>query len=195
LLSLRVVSPHFCVGSSSEKVGNGLTINKAPPRAGSVAPSHGRSTPSRSTKPPSRNAQAGSSSGSLRVGQSSSALLTTPEPELDDNQDITAMQSELDSVVGRERSDLSKASSSQVIPHFDLTKSKFPSKSFTAPKPKPKTKPPSKAKPSRPPVLKDQTLESAKKALQEKVAKARRSSLSQRGKRTSDSFGNGQPGV
>jgi hypothetical protein len=121
--------------------------------------------------------------------------LAIPEPEADDNQDITAMQSELDSVVSRERSDLSKASSSQVIPHFDLAKGKFPSKSFSAPKPKSKAKPPSKAKPSRPPVLKDKTLESARKALQEKVAKARRSSLGQRGKRTSDSFGNGQPGT
>ena len=129
------------------------------------------------------------------MGQNSSALLTIPEPELDDNQDITAMQSELDSVVGQERSDLSKASSSQVIPHFDLTKGKFPSKSFSASKPKSKAKPPSKAKPSRPPVLNDKTLESAKKALQEKVTKARRSSLSQRGRRTSDSFGNGQPGT
>jgi len=53
------------------------------------------------------------------------------------------MESELDSVVGRERSDLSKASSSQVIPHFDLTKGKFPSKSFSVPKPKSKAKPPS----------------------------------------------------
>ena len=123
------------------------------------------------------------------MGQSSSALSTIPEPELDDNQDVTAMQSELDSVVGQERSDLSKASSSQVIPHFDLTKGKFPSKSFSAPKPK------SKAKPSRPPVLNDKTLESAKKALQEKVARARRSSLGQRGRRTSNSFGNGQPGT
>ena len=129
------------------------------------------------------------------MGQSSSALLTIREPELDDNQDITEMQSELDSVQGRERSDLSKASSSQVIPHFDLTKGKFPSKSFSAPKPKSKGKPPSKAKPSRPPVLNDKTLEFAKKALQEKVAKSRRSSLGQRGRRTSDSFGNGQPGT
>jgi len=170
-------------------------IDKVPSRAGSVAPPHNCSTPSRGTKPPSRNAQAGSSSGSLRVGQSSSALLTIPEPELEDNQDITAMQTELDSVVGQERSDLSKASNSQVIPHFDLTKSKFPSKPFTAPKSKPKVKPPSKTKPSRPLVLKDKTLESAKKVLQEKLAKARRSSLGQRGKRTSDSFGNGQPGI
>lgn len=190
---------HFstiCLGSSSENVGNGLTVNRAPSRAGSAAPpSHDRSTPSRNTKPPSRDAQAGSSSGVLRVGQSSSALSTIPEPELDDNQEITAMQSELDSVVGRERSDLSKASSSQFIPHFDLSKGKLPSKSFSAPKPKSKAKPPSKAKPSKPPVLRDKTLESAKKALQEKVAKTRRSSLGQRGKRTSDSFGNGQPGT
>jgi hypothetical protein len=171
-------------------------INRVPSRAGSVAPpSHDRSTPSRSTKPGSLNVQSGSSSGGLRMGQSSSALLCIPEPEADNNQDITAMQSELDSMVSRERSDLSKASSSQVIPHFDLAKSKFPSKSFSAPKPKSKAKPPSKAKPSRPPVLKDKSLESARKALQEKVAKARRSSLSQRGKRTSDSFGNGQPGT
>jgi len=105
------------------------------------------------------------------------------------------MQSELGSVVGRERSDLSKASSSQVIPHFDLIKAKFPSKSVSVPKPKSKAKPPSNAKPSGPPVLKDELLESARKALQEKVAKAWRSSLSQRGKRTSDSSGNGQPGT
>jgi len=131
----------------------------------------------------------------LRVGQNLSTLSTISEPELDDNQDITAMHSELDSMVGRERSDLSKASSSQVIPHFNLTKGKFPSKSFTAPKPKSKAKPPSKFKASKPPVLKDKSLESAKKALQEKVAKVRRSSLGQRGKRTSDSFGNGQPGM
>jgi len=129
------------------------------------------------------------------MGQSSFAHLTIPEPELDDNQDITSMESELDSVVGRERSDLSNANGSQVIPHFDLTKAKSPSKSFSVPKPKSKAKPPSKAKPSRPPVLTDKSLESARKALQEKVAKARRSSLSQRGKRTSDSFGNGQPGT
>jgi len=75
------------------------------------------------------------------MGQSSFAHLTIPEPELDDNQDITAMQSELDSVVGRERSDLSKAGNSQVVPHFDLTKGKFPSKSFSVPKPISKAKP------------------------------------------------------
>jgi len=74
------------------------------------------------------------------MGQSSFAHLTIPEPELDDNQDITAMQSELDSVVGRERSDLSKAGSSQVVPHFDLPKGKFPSKSFSVPKPISKVK-------------------------------------------------------
>jgi len=124
------------------------------------------------------------------MGQSSFAHLSIPERKLDDNQDIAAMQSELDSVASRERSDLSKASSSQVIPHFALTNGKFPSKSFSVPKP-PKAKPPSNAKPSRPPVLKDKSLESARKALQEKVANTRRSSLSQRGKRTSDSFGNG----
>lgn len=129
------------------------------------------------------------------MGKNLPTLSAIPEPELDDNQDITAMQSELESVVGRERSDLSKASSSQVIPHFDLTKGKLPSKSFTAPKPKSKAKPPSKSKASKPPLLKDKSLESAKRALQEKVAKARRSSLGQRGKRTSDSFGNGQPGI
>jgi hypothetical protein len=182
-----------CIESSSEKVRNDYTISRAPSRAGPVA-LHDRSTPSRSTKPP-RNAQAGSSSDTLRVGQNSSALSTTPEPELHYNLDVTAMQSELDSVVDQERSDLSKASSSQVIPHFDLSKGKLPSKSFTASKPKSKAKPPSKVKPSRPPVLKDKTLESAKMALQEKVAKARRNSLGQRGKRTSDSFGNGQPGA
>jgi len=119
-----------------------------------------------------------------------------PTPSSDhDNEDVTAMQSELDSVVGRERSDLSKANSSQVIPHFDLTKGKFTSKSSSAPKPNSKAKPPSKAKPSRPPVLKNESLEAARKALQGKVAKARRGSLGQRGKRTSDSFGNGQPGT
>jgi len=41
------------------------------------------------------------------MGQSSFAHLTILEHELDDNQDITAVQSELDSVAGRERSDLS----------------------------------------------------------------------------------------
>jgi len=69
------------------------------------------------------------------MGLSSFAYLTIPERELDDNQDMTAMQSERDSVASRERSDLSKASSSQVIPHFDLTNGKFPSKSFSVPKP------------------------------------------------------------
>jgi len=170
-------------------------INRVPTRAGSAAPpSRDRPTPSQRTKPASQNAQSGSSSGGPRMRQSSFAHLTIPEPELDDNQDISAMQYELDSVVGRERSDLSKANSSQVIPHFDLTKAKLPSKSFSVPKPKAKAKPPSKAKPSRPPVLKDKSLEPARRALQENVTKARRSSLSQRGKRTSDSFG-GQPGT
>jgi len=129
------------------------------------------------------------------MGQSSFARLTIPERELDDKQDITTMESELDSVVGRERPDLSRASRSQVIPHFDLTKGKFPSRSCSVLKPKSKAKQPSKAKPSRSPVHKDKSLDFARRALQEKVAKARRSSLSQRGKHTSDSFGNGQPGT
>jgi len=99
------------------------------------------------------------------MGQSSFAHLTIPERELDDNQDITAMQSKLDSVAGRERSNLSKAINSQVIPHFDLTKGKLPSKSFSVPKPKSKAKPPSKAKPLKPPVLKGKSLEIVKEGL------------------------------
>ena len=43
------------------------------------------------------------------MGRSSSALLTILEPELDDNQDITAMQSEPDSVVGRELGDIEQS--------------------------------------------------------------------------------------
>ena len=74
--------------------------------------------------------------GCYECGQDISTLSNIPKPELSDNRDITAVHSELDFVVSWERSDISNASSSQVVPHFDLTKGKLPSKSFTTPKPK-----------------------------------------------------------
>ena len=54
--------------------------------------------------------QAGSPSGVLRVGQSPSALLTLPEPELGNKQDIAVIQPELDSVVGWERGKIEQSS-------------------------------------------------------------------------------------
>ena len=101
LLVLRVIFS-IILGGRLLKGLETASINRTPLRAGSVA---------RTTKPPSRNARAGPSSGPLRVRQSSSALLITPEPELDDNRNITTMQSGPGSVVVRECSGLSKASS------------------------------------------------------------------------------------
>ena len=43
------------------------------------------------------------------MGRSPSALLIILEPELDDNQDITAIQSEPDPVVGQERGDIEQS--------------------------------------------------------------------------------------
>ena len=72
----------------------------------------------------------------LRVGGRDRSLFPPfhhSSARTDDNKDITAMHSELDSVVDLERSDLSEAIGPQVILHSDLTKGKLPSKSFTPP--------------------------------------------------------------
>jgi len=82
-------------------------INRVPPRAGSASFTRPFNAITEN-KACFQNAQSGYLSGGPRMGQSSFAHLTIPERELDDNQDITVMESELDSMVGRERPDLSK---------------------------------------------------------------------------------------
>ena len=125
LLPLRVVFSAVCVESPSETVRIGLMITCAVAswiRGSSHDPSGVQTS---FPKCPSGFFKWRTAGGT--------ELVCIPEPEL------VAIQSELDSVVGLESLDLSGVSISQAIPHFDLTKAKYPSKPFSAPNPKPQT--------------------------------------------------------